>query len=404
MKKRTIIVLLALVTAINIIAAAFIYFDIQLLEAPETTISVDIIEINSEEAIIKTTIDVSNPNSFEIVTKDFELITSTTSGDKVAHMKIEGGNIPPNEERTFTDTFVIDFNGNEPGLLKSRLTGTVGVKTWFMQKTIPITINIITSIENVIKQIAAPMINIEADFGEFSEDKLSINGTVDVYNPNTFDISIENIALDIITDAGKNVGGLNVAGGTIPGKSSEKLIASGEILLESLNAKKLTINMSAIATARIADYNLSLPIYVEANIGIPDIEELLLSKDKPTILSIKLDEKLTFKGVVFNVLLEVNNTFKIDLIFSEIVCNVYLVEDDDHHLIGENADVEDIFAEVGAPGTTSCEILAPYSKLLTKFLASDWLMVEVSAKIIINGVNQSVFFEVRGYQDINIFR
>ena len=404
MKKRTIIVLLALVTAINIIAAAFIYFDIQLLEAPETTISVDIIEINSEEAIIQTKIDVSNPNSFEIVTKDFELITTTSSGDELAHMKIEGGNIPPNEERTFTDTFVIDFNGNEPGLLKSRLTGTVGVKTWFMQKTIPITINIITSIENVIKQIAAPMINIEADFGEFSEDKLSINGTVDVYNPNTFDISIENIALDIITDAGKNVGGLNVAGGTIPGKSSEKLIASGEILLESLNAKKLTINMSAIATARIADYNLSLPIYVEANIGIPDIEELLLSKDKPTILSIKLDEKLTFKGVVFNVLLEVNNTFKIDLIFSEIVCNVYLVEDDDHHLIGENADVEDIFAEVGAPGTTSCEILAPYSKLLTKFLASDWLMVEVSAKIIINGVNQSVFFEVRGYQDINIFR
>ena len=404
MKKRTIIVLLALVTAINIIAAAFIYFDIQLLEAPETTISVDIIEINSEEAIIQTKIDVSNPNSFEIVTKDFELITTTSSGDELAHMKIEGGNIPPNEERTFTDTFVIDFNGNEPGLLKSRLTGTVGVKTWFMQKTIPITINIITSIENVIKQIAAPMINIEADFGEFSEDKLSINGTVDVYNPNTFDISIENIALDIITDAGKNVGGLNVAGGTIPGKSSEKLIASGEILLESLNAKKLTINMSAIATARIADYNLSLPIYVEANIGIPDIEELLLSKDKPTILSIKLDEKLTFKGVVFNVLLEVNNTFKIDLIFSEIVCNVYLVEDDDHHLIGENADVEDIFAEVGAPGTTSCEILAPYSKLLTKFLASDWLMVEVSAKIIINGVNQSVFFEVRGYQDISIFR
>lgn len=404
MKKRIITVLLALVTIINIIAAAFLFFDIQILETPEITINVEITEINSEEAVVQTTIDISNPNSFEIVTKDFELITSTNFGDKVAHMKIEGGSIPPNEEKTFTDTFVIDLNGNDPGMLKSKLTGTVGLKSWFMQKTIPLTINVITSIEKIINQIEAPIIKIEADFGEFSQDKLSINGIIDIYNPNTFDISVENITLDIITDTGKNVGGFNVAGGTIFGESSEELIASGEILLDSLNAKKLIINMSAIATARIADYNITLPIHVETKIGIPDIEELLLSKDKPTILSIKLDEKITFKGVVFNVLLEVNNTYKVDLSFRDIVCNVYLVKEEEYYLIGENDDVEDIVTVAGGMGTSTCKILAPYSKLFTKLISSDWLMVEVSAKIIINGINQSVFFEVRGYQDISILK
>ena len=200
------------------------------------------------------------------------------------------------------------------------------------------------------------------------------------------------------------MGELNVLGGTITGKSSEKLNISGKILLESLNAKKLTINMDAVAIARIADYNISLPFHVEVNIGIPDIEELLLSKDKPTILSIKLDEKLTFEGVVFNVLLEVNNTFKVDLAFKDIVCKVYLVKEDTHNLIGENDDVEDIFANAREKGSSSCKIIASYSKLLGKILSSDWLMVSVSAKIIINGVNQSVFFEVRGYHDINLLR
>ena len=136
MKKKIVYILLGLVTIINIVAAAFIFIDIQILAAPETTVNIDIIEINSNEMSVQTTLEIYNPNSFEIVTKDFEIVTTTPSGEKVIYTKIEGGGLPPNEKTTFSDTFLIEFKGNSPGLLNTRVSGIIGMKTGFMEKTI----------------------------------------------------------------------------------------------------------------------------------------------------------------------------------------------------------------------------------------------------------------------------
>ena len=274
----------------------------------------------------------------------------------------------------------------------------------FIQKTIPLNIGVVTSIENLINELAAPSMNVMAEFVEITTEGINLTAAIDIYNPNTFDIYIENISTEIVTETGKKVGDVDIIGGVIAAKDYLQLNSSGTIFFEALNAEKLVINMSGIAGAKIAGFKKNLSFNIQTRIMVPDLEELLLSKDKPTILSIKVDERLTLKGIVFYVSMEINNSYKVNLLVKDIVSRVYTADDDKHHLIGENDKVEDILAEVGASGLSECEVLVPFSNLFPIRWSTDWIMVSVSGNVTIKGVNQSVYLEVRGYHDIHLFR
>ncbi|MCK5259193.1 MAG: hypothetical protein KAJ69_06690, partial [Thermoplasmatales archaeon] len=206
MRKKVTIFLIATITIINLIAGSLIFLDVQLMETPETTITIDILEINSDEIIIQTTIDVFNPNGFGIITKNFELITTDTSGNNVAHMLMDGGDIPSNENKTFISDILIDFDGYHPKTLTTKITGTIGAHLGIIQKTIPLNIIIVTAVEDIIRDIAPPIIHIQVDFGEITQEQINIKGAVEAYNPNTFDIYLNKISINVETETGKNVG------------------------------------------------------------------------------------------------------------------------------------------------------------------------------------------------------
>ena len=84
------------------------------MKAPETTIRIDVEELNAEEAKITTTLFVENPNRFDIIIKDLEVVTTTTDGDEVGRILIDGGEISPNANKTFTTSSYIGFNGQTP--------------------------------------------------------------------------------------------------------------------------------------------------------------------------------------------------------------------------------------------------------------------------------------------------
>lgn len=404
MRKKLIAILFVIVTIVYIIIGALLFLNIQLMETPEIIIKVEIAEINSEEAILHTTVDIDNPNSYEIVAKNLELVIITPDGYVVARLSIEGGEIGSHEKKTFTKDVSVAFDGHSPELLTSKITGEVGANILFIQKTIPLNIGVVTSIENLINELAAPSMSVMAEFVEITTEGINFNATIDVYNPNTFDIYIENISTEIEIETGKKVGNVDVIGGVIAAKDYLQLNSSGTILFETLNAEMLVINMSGIAGAKIAGFEKNLSFNIQTRIMVPDLEELLLAKDKPIILSIKVDEKLTLKGIVFYVAMEVNNSYKVDLLIKNIVGRVYTADDDGHHLIGENDKVEDILAEVGTSGLSKCEILVPFSNLFPIRWSTDWIMVSVSGNVAIKGVDQSVYLEIRGYHDIHLFR
>ena len=280
-KNKKIIAFTLLVTVIlfiNIIASIFIFLDIQLMEMPETTIKVDLIEINTEEIIIHHSIEIYNPNQFEIIIDNFEVVANTIYGDEIAKLKIEGGNIPSQTNRTFESRDNIAFKGQGYDTLTSKITGTVGVIfLGLVKKTLPVAVNVITSVGDVIHDISAPIVNILGDFGEITQEGIDFNGIIEVFNPNPFEMYIEDLSAEIETETGESVGNLDVVGGTIPAKSSYNLYGTGRIVIEALNAETLNINIDTSAGVKIAGINKSIPFSADVQLNIPRLEDIVPS-------------------------------------------------------------------------------------------------------------------------------
>lgn len=399
------IILVVALLIINIITSAFIFLDIRLMESPETTIKIDLIEVNSEEAIIHHSIEIYNPNQFELIVEDFEVVTNTVDGHEIARIKINGGYIPSKENRTFSSSDKIKFKDQFDCVLTSKITGTVGLKFFgLIKKTLPLAINVITSAEEVINDIASPIVHIWGDFGEITEEGIDFSGTMDVYNPNPFDMYFEDLEVEIETETGESVGSLDIKGGIIPAKSSINLSGNGRLLIIALNAKTLSLNLNSVAGVKIAGINKSIPFSVNVHLNIPRLEDIL-SSDTPTDAIIKSDMKATLRGFVSNMTLEINNPNKIGLIARDIVFSIYRVDKDERELIGESTIDE---SEVGSGNKTfiTTEILLPYSKLFIsrgKGFRPDALLVIVRANITISGLDSHAWIGVSGYQDMHPF-
>lgn len=405
-KRRIALTLLVVaILIINIIASVFIFLDIRLLETPEITIKVDLIEVNPEELIIYHSLEIYNPNQFEIIVDNFEVVANTIDGDEIARLKIEGGHIPSQANRTFESSDKIAFKGQGYSTLTSKITGIVGVKfLGLIKKTLPVAVNIITSVGDVIHDISAPIVHILGDFGELTQDGIDFTGTIDVYNPNPFDMYIEDLSVEIETETGESVGNLDVIGGTIPAKSSYNLYGTGRILTEALNAKTLNVNASTSAGVKIAGINKSVPFSIDAHLNIPRLEDIIPSIT-PTEALIKSDIKATLRGFISDVTLEVINPNKIGLIARDITFSIYRVDKDEKELVGKSIIEEE---EVGAENSTEIktQILLPYSKIFYsrgKGFLPDALLVLVRGNITIPGLDTHIWVGVSGYQDMHPF-
>ena len=402
MRKKIVAILYITVTVIYVIIGAILLTNIQLIDAPDITINIEVKEIGAKNAILNTKIMVDNPNSFKIIIKNLEVSTKTSDGYEIARAFIEGGGINPGEKRTFIKDITVDFENHAPDILISKITGEIGANIISLEKTIPLNIGIVTSIDRLINDIAAPIMNTEFEINDISNKGVDLNATVDVYNPNNIDLQIHDISNDILSKTGKKIGNIQLTGKIIPAKKTTKLEGKGSLLLEALNEKDLNIDLNGTVSITIAGYKKNLSFEINNTIKIPDVEDLVFSKDNPAILSIKIKGKFTLKGYLFEIIMEVDNTYNVDLEFKDITCEIFLVKNENNKFIGECKDIEDIIVESKKSDTSKCDILVPYSTLYPLDRGTDWVMSAVSSKIYIRGVNQSVFFEIRGYQDFNI--
>ena len=118
-KRKIFYFIVILFFIVNIFTAFLIFFDIQIISIPKTEIFVDIIEVNSDEIIISTSLNMINKNGFEISIKDFVITSLNNDGVELGKLKLSGGKIPSDESRIFSTTGKIklkDFKGNIKGI------------------------------------------------------------------------------------------------------------------------------------------------------------------------------------------------------------------------------------------------------------------------------------------------
>jgi LEA14-like dessication related protein len=364
------------------------------------------VEIGSNEIVIQTTLNISNRNDFEIITKNFELLTTTPDGKRIAYLKIEGGIIPANGMKRFNDSFNVDFNGNTPDLLKTRVSGVFGMSIWFIQKTLPISVNTVTQINDFTSNFVPPTFVMAVDFGEITQHAINMTMNMSVYNPNTFDIKVEELLVKIEDETGLNVGSLNFPDMSLKAKKTISVDGRGSVVIGVLNAKILSAKINSEVKATIAGYEKSLPILIETNINVPDLKTLLPST-KPTLAVIKGDFRVSFRGLVAEITLETVNPNNIEFFAKDITISIARVDRNTKRTVADGT-IEGGVIKVNDTTLFKGDVIIPYSKLFIPppggKIIPDWLEVTLITNVTIQGLNTYFWIGVVGYQDFYLFR
>ena len=402
MKKTIIAIFLALLLIIDIVAAALIFIDIQVMTFPQTTIRIDVIDINSDEIIIRHDIQLYNPNSFEVILQNIQIVATTTTGEEVTNLTIDGGSIPGHSNRSFTANDRIVMKGNLSEILTSKLTGIVGINLLgIIKKTIPLEITVLTSLKEALKNISLPTITVRTEFENITRNAVNITAEIDVTNPNPFDIFINNFILNITTETGTNVGNFIIPGSEITAENAITIHGSGTVIIEALDAKKLYINLYTEVGANIAGINKSLPVSSEIEITIPDLNEFVPA-DKPLELELKPDLQLAQGGLKSKMTLEVINPTKIPFFATDIVVIYYGVKNNQKYYVAEGSLGSGEFI----PESTTFfygEALLLYSKLINltgQVTFPDMIFAQLRVNVSLSGTQLSIPVSIGSYIDM----
>ena len=404
--KKIIVIILVSATILNIVAGTFIFLDIQTMNLPETTLTLELVDLNADEAVLQTTLLVNNPNSFSIFLQNLTIITVADNGEVINHLFMDGGETYAHENRTFTSAATIRFNGTIPNQLTSRITGTVGVMfLGLIKKTLPLKFTMVTSLNNIITQFTLPEIHLSVNFSEITQEGVNFTGNIEITNPYSIDIAIEKISVTVETETGSQLGTVTIQGKKIPAKTSQQLTGSGRLLLKALDAKTLRMTLNGDIIVLVAGIRKSMNLSVDADIVPPRLEQLL--SDLPTDASLTGKYRYTLRGGLQDqIIFEIKNPNKLTFLATDITVKIYRIDRNKTRLIS-NGTLADGVITLQNTTILQGDMFIPLSQLWPRFgerLIPDRLQVILRANITIQGLNQTIWVGMIGYQDFPFHR
>jgi len=402
--KKIIVIIIVAATILNIVVGAFLFLDIQQMNIPETTLTIELINITADEAILDATLLIDNQNSFPIFLQDLEMTTIDDNGETINHLSMDGGEVKAHENKTFTSAVSIRFNGSPPNHLTSRVTGTFGTMFLGMiKKTFPLKFQMKISLNDILNEFSLPQIHLAANFSEITQEGINFTGIIEITNPNTIDIAIENLSANVNTETGIPVGTVKIQGEKIPAKTTKQLTGSGWILLKALDAETLQMTLAGDIVIYVAGIRKSMNLSLKADI-IPPSLELLLS-DLPTEASLTGDYSYTLKdGLHDKITFTINNPNKLTLLAKDITVKIYRVDGTKTRLIS-NGTLPDGLIKPQSTTVLQGDMFIPLTQLwprLGERFIPDQLQVILRSNVTIQGFNQTIWIGVIGYQDIAI--
>jgi LEA14-like dessication related protein len=404
--KKIVIIILVVATILNITAGAFIFLDIQTMNLPETTLTLELVDLNADEAVLQTTLFVNNPNSYSIFLHNITIITVTDNGEVINHLFMDGGETYAHGNRTFTSAATIRFNGTIPNQLTSRITGTVGIMfLGLIKKTLPLEFTMVTSLNNFVTQFTLPEIHLSVNFSEITQEGVNFTGIIEITNPYSIDIAIENISVTVETETGTPVGTVTVQEKTIPAKTSQQLTGSGRLLLKALDAKTLQMMLRGEVIVCIAGMKKTMDLSIDAEIIPPQLEQLL--SDIPTDASLTGKYKYTLRGGLHDQInFKIKNPNKLTFLATDITVKIYRIDRNKTRLISNGTLADGVITQQNTTilqGDMFIPLIQLWPRLGERFVP-DQLQVILRANITIQGFNQTIWIGVIGYQDFPFHR
>jgi LEA14-like dessication related protein len=391
-KIRIGVLLLVILIIINAVIGGVLVFFIQDIREPEIDVDFNLSQITADEMIFTARISILNDNRYDLLIKNLNITGKTPDGNIILHLQFVGGTIAAQQQRIFTSNDSISFAGELSSKIYSSVQGIFGVNfAGIFEKTIPFHINITASFQDLFNNISSPTLSILAEVTEISETGVLFQGKINIENPNSFEMSLDNFTARIETENGDMVGEFSQLQGIITPNGISQFYLNGTLLFKALNAEILTLMVSGNAGVHLMGINKAIPLSAIAQLPIPDINELLFGNESLGI-TISLDPKIRASGFLITIGLTLYNPSNIPLQANDMLCSIY-------GLTGENQKM--IAQQLMGPSTVESkkqeyletQILIPYLKLLTagtQKILPDWFIIRIQGNFSIAGVNQSI--------------
>ncbi len=409
MNQRLLTIILIILILINSIVMGILFLDIQVINAPESAITISIIDMDEESITINTSLFLKNPNPIDIAIADLMVIAETAENLPIGTFNITGGYVTANNEKMFSSEATFSLSAKSIKDFRSiyaTITGKVRIRMLgIIEKTIPFTATLNALFDAVFDEIDIPALELSASIDEVNKDGVILTGALDIFNPNPFSLTVETIFLNITSSDGESVGQLILTGGEAPPKQSVQFpfTAVGHYTL--FNQDTITLSLNANAGAKIAGLHQTVTLSTEVEFDVPDIRELL-SLEKELAVTLTGSFQFSFRGIKTKISLLVDNPTPLPLEAKNMRLIVSRVDNDVRQsIIQKNMTMCDIAAE----NQTCMEVIVtiPYHSLISRErlrILPDFLAVTILGDATLTGVNQALPLEINGYLDPHLFR
>ncbi len=404
-KKNIFLLIFLLIIFICTLFIFFPLFQLNSIVCPRTEIELTCTNFNSTSASFNTSILMDNQNSFSMELKNICINVTNPDEKVISTITFKKITIPANKETEFYQNVDISFNGTYPSVLKTKASGIFGIQIGLFQKNIPVTFYINTNLMDVINDVNTPIINSQLQFGTINQNEINVSLSLDVFNPNTFDMEINDLSIQIIDTKDNIYASCNPSDIVILSEKHTIIEETITISLTALNSEVLYLNSSMDVKVAIAGFVKQLPLTISSKIILPDLDTLL-SSSFPTDVIIKGDYHTSLNGLIDTITLMVRNPNNIEYSIKDIEVRIYRINNNQRTIIG-NGSIDSGIIQPNTITKLTGEVLIPYTKLLIPdgiTLLPDWLEVSIRANATIKGLNHYMWVGMIAYQDFHPLR
>lgn len=399
-RKKIFTMLLLILFLINIISLSFIFFDFGVIKSPETIVEVNIKNLTEDEIQLETIVRIKNPNVFDISVKNLKITTFTEDNFEIGILKIDGGEINSGNSKVFSSSNVFGFDGHDFKELRTKISTDIGVKIFGMfEKKIPMDINVLTNVENVVNNLKTPVVNFNVEFDDLNKNGANFTTEISFFNPNSFQIYVDNLNLSI-ENSNEKTGFLSLKGNQIKSNDYSTITAKGNIPYTAIDAGKLFLNLTGIVGVQAAGIKQDLDITAVSTIGIPKISEFIFKGER---IDFDLPVQFEFKvlGVISTVGFKIYNPSNIPLFGENLVCSIYRLDGENKHLLSEKH-METCKIKPSQRVCVRTELFVPYWRFFTSGsgqIIPDKLILGIDGDLSVAGTSQSFPITLEAYVD-----
>jgi LEA14-like dessication related protein len=261
------------------------------------------------------------------------------------------------------------------------------------------------SVEETIEDLNIPEITLETEFEKLTEEGVEFSLSVKIFNPNNFELKIDEFSLVAITDEHNNVGSLTIGGGTVKPETSSTFKSKGIVSFEVFDAEVLTFSIDGDATLKIADYEKTLSLSTDVEVFIPNIKDFIFNNETVNI-EILVQLKIRLRGLLATVGFKVFNPSEITISGKNLVYRIFRIDDDTKTLLVEQ-DMDPFEISPKTEILVDEEILISYLKFFFSAgfkLLPNWINVQVDGDLSIAGTRQLLPISINAYFDPHLIR